>query len=77
MRVGEKDQGVVGLREDALNSEYGHSLTVHLMGINDKAIASYLLSLYFSIAVLTEDALGVLDNVDTGFYHEYDQHPKP
>lgn len=71
MRVGEKDQGVVGLREDALNSEYGHSLSVRCMGIDNKGIGSYLLSVYFSVAVLTEDALGVLENVDTGYYHEY------
>ncbi len=47
------------------------SLSVRLMGIDDKAIASYLISLYFSAAVLTDDALGVLDNVDLGYYHDY------
>ena len=31
------------------------------MGINHKAIASYLISLYCSLAVLTDDALGVLE----------------
>jgi hypothetical protein len=41
------------------------------MGINDKAIASYLISLYCSLAVLTDDALAVLDNVEIGNYHEY------
>lgn len=76
MRVGEKDQGVVGLRDDALNGEYGHSLSVKCMGIDNKAIASYLISAYFSVAVLADDALGVLEGVDTGYYHEYDQHSK-
>lgn len=71
MRVGEKDQGVVGLREESINSEYGRSISVHRMGIDKKGIDSYLLSAYFSIAVLTDDALGVLENVDTGYYHEY------
>ena len=33
---------------------------------------SYLVSLYSSLAVLTEDALGVLDNVEVGKYHAYD-----
>jgi hypothetical protein len=47
------------------------SLSVRLTGINDQAIAAYLVSLYFSVAVLTDDALGVLDNVDLGYYHEY------
>jgi hypothetical protein len=28
-------------------------------------------SLYCSAAVLTEDALGVLENVEVGQYHEY------
>jgi hypothetical protein len=41
------------------------------MGINRKAIASYLISLYCSVAVLTEDALGVLEGVEVGRYHEY------
>jgi hypothetical protein len=41
------------------------------MGINRKAIASYLISLYCSLAVLTEDALGVLEGVEVGNYHEY------
>jgi len=41
------------------------------MGINRKAIASYLVSLYCSLAVLTEDALGVLEGVETDKYHEY------
>ena len=41
------------------------------MGINRKAIASYLISLYCSSAVLTDDALGVLEEVEIGRYHEY------
>ena len=31
-----------------------------------------LLTLYFSAAVLTDDALGVLENVEVGFYHDYE-----
>ena len=34
-------------------------------------VASYLLTNYFSLAVLTDDALGVLENVEVGFYHDY------
>ena len=41
------------------------------MGINRNAIASYLISLYCSAAVLTDDALGVLEHVEVGHYHEY------
>jgi hypothetical protein len=35
-------------------------------------VASYLLTLYFSCAVLTDDALGVLENVEVGYYHDYE-----
>jgi hypothetical protein len=41
------------------------------MGISRNAIASYLVSLYTSLAVLTPDALAVLDDVETGKFHEY------
>lgn len=41
------------------------------MGISRNAISSYLISLYCSLAVLTEDALAVLDNVEIGKYHDY------
>lgn len=71
LRVGEKEQGIVGLHHAGLPGEQLPSLSVRLTGINDKAIASYLVSLYFSVAVLTDDALGVLENVDLGSYHDY------
>ena len=45
---------------------------MRFMGINQKAISSYLVSLYCSLAVLIEDALGVLDNVEVDQYHVYD-----
>jgi hypothetical protein len=41
------------------------------MGINHKAIASYLVSLYCSLAVLVDDALAVLDDVEVNKYHDY------
>jgi hypothetical protein len=71
LRVGEKKQGVIGLFEPGLPGEVSPSLSVRFMGINRKAIASYLVSLYCSVAVLVEDALGVLEDVDVGKYHEY------
>jgi hypothetical protein len=46
-------------------------LSVRFMGINDQAISSYLISLYCSLAVLTPDALAVLDDVEIGKYHDY------
>jgi hypothetical protein len=71
LRTGESRQGVVGLFQPNLPGEQSPGLSVRFMGINHKAIASYLVSLYCSLAVLTDDALAVLDNVDTGLYHEY------
>src|SRR5512140_2304790 len=63
MRVGEQKRGVVGLFEPGLPGEVSPSLSVRFMGINRRAIASYLISLYCSTVVLVEDALGVLENV--------------
>ena len=71
VRTGERKQGVVGLFQPKLPGEQSPGLSVRFMGINHKAIASYLVSLYCSLAVLTEDALGVLDEVETGKYHAY------
>jgi hypothetical protein len=71
LRVGEKKQGVVGLFQPGLPGEQTPGLSVRYMGINRNSIASYLVSLYCSAAVLTEDALGVLENVEVGHYHEY------
>jgi hypothetical protein len=71
LRTGEKKQGVVGLFQPGLPGEVTPSLSVRFMGINHKAIASYLISLYCSIAVLTEDAIGVLEGVNVDQYHEY------
>jgi hypothetical protein len=70
LRTGEKKQGVIGLFQPGVPGEVTPSLSVRFMGINRKAIA-YLISLYCSSAILTEDALGVLENVEVGNYHEY------
>jgi hypothetical protein len=71
LRTGEKKQGVIGLFQPGLPGEVTPSLSVRFMGINHKAIASYLISLYCSIAVLTDDAIGVLEGVNVDQYHEY------
>ncbi len=71
MRTGEKKRGVVGLFQPGLPGEMSPSLSVRLMGINERGAASYLISLYCSAAVLTDDALGVLENVDVTHFHEY------
>ncbi len=71
LRTGEKKRGVVGLFQPGLPGEIQPSLSVRMMGINQRGAAMYLVSLYCSAAVLTEDALGVLENVEVGKYHEY------
>ncbi|BBO31925.1 family 2A encapsulin nanocompartment shell protein [Lacipirellula parvula] len=71
MRTGESRQGVIGLYQPGLPGQQGMGLSVRFMGISRKAIASYLVSLYCSAVVMTEDALGVLDNVEIGKYHDY------
>lgn len=71
LRVGEKRQGVVGLYQPGLAGEQSPGLSVRFMGINRSAIASYLISLYCSLAVQTEDALAVLDDVEIGKFHDY------
>jgi hypothetical protein len=70
MRVGEKEQGVVGLHQPGIPNEHLPSLSVRFMGIDRSGIASYLVTQHFSAAVLTPDALGVLENVEVGYYHD-------
>ncbi len=71
LRTGESRQGVVGLYQPNLPGQQSMGLSVRFMGINHKAIASYLVSLYCSLAILTDDAIAVLENVDVGNYYDY------
>ncbi|MFJ8073045.1 family 2B encapsulin nanocompartment shell protein [Streptomyces sp. NPDC096176] len=64
MRTGEDDQGVIGLRQSGIPDEIEPSLSVRFMGIDEQAIISYLVTAYYSAAVLVPDALGVLENVE-------------
>jgi len=71
LRVGEKKQGVIGLFQPGLPGEQTPGLSVRFMGINRQSVGSYLVSLYCSAAVLTEDAIAILEQVEVGNYHEY------
>ncbi|AWV47607.1 major membrane protein I [Mycobacterium leprae Kyoto-2] len=71
VRTGEERQGVVGLFQPGLVGEQAPGLSVRFTGINQAAIATYLVTLYTSLAVLTDDALAVLDNVAVDQFHEY------
>lgn len=66
MRVGEKNQGVVGLYRTGLPDEREPGLSVRRMSTDDKAIAHLLVTTYYSAAVLIPDALGILENVEIG-----------
>ncbi|MFC5185156.1 family 2B encapsulin nanocompartment shell protein [Actinomadura harenae] len=66
MRTGESAQGVVGLHRTGLQDEVQPGLSVRFMQIDEQAIMSYLVSAYYSAAVLVPDALAVLESVEIG-----------
>jgi CRP-like cAMP-binding protein len=70
LRTGVDDEGVIGLRQTGIPDEVQPGLNVRFMGISPQAIISYLVSAYYSVAVLVPDALGVLENVDIGQYEQ-------
>ncbi|MFH8574942.1 family 2B encapsulin nanocompartment shell protein [Streptomyces zaomyceticus] len=69
MRLGEDNQGVIGLRQTGLPEEYEPGLSVRFMGISEQAIMSYLVTTYYSAAILVPNALGVLENVEIARRH--------
>ena len=66
MRTGEDDRGVIGLRQTGLPDEYEPGLSVRFMRVDEQAIISYLVSAYYTAAVLVPDALGILENAEIG-----------
>ncbi|HEX2184367.1 MAG TPA: Crp/Fnr family transcriptional regulator, partial [Chloroflexota bacterium] len=68
MRTGEEKQGVIGLHQTGLPDELQPGLNVRFMGISEQAIISYLVSAYYSVAVLVPDALGVLEEAEIARY---------
>ncbi|MHC6201651.1 family 2A encapsulin nanocompartment shell protein [Breznakiellaceae bacterium SP9] len=71
LRSGEAKRGVIGLYQSKLPGEQSRGLSVRFRGINDEGVASYLLSLYCSAAILADDALAVLEDVEVGDYYDY------
>lgn len=63
MRFGLESDGVIGLRQSGIPDELEPGLNVRFMGVDAKAVSSYLLSAYFSSAILVDDALGLLEGV--------------
>jgi CRP-like cAMP-binding protein len=72
MRVGEDRRGVVGLHQSNIGDERLPSFAIRFNGVDQLGVANYLVSLYFSLALLADDALGSLDGVQLGNFHSYD-----
>jgi hypothetical protein len=66
LRTGEANRGVVGLHQVGIPDEVEPSLSVRFMGIDDKAVISYLITAYYSAAVLVPDAIALLEDVQLG-----------
>ncbi len=72
VRTGVERQGVVGLFQPELEGEsQTPGLAVRFSGIDRAGVASYLVTLYTSLAALTDDALAVLDDVAVDNFHDY------
>jgi CRP-like cAMP-binding protein len=65
LRTGTEHQGVIGLHQTGLPWEREPGLSVRPAGVDRRGIASYLVSAYYSVAVLVPDALGILEQVET------------
>lgn len=66
LRTGEPDSGVIGLRPAQLPDQREPGLSVRFAGIDDRAVARYLVTAYSTAAVLVPDALGALVDVQVG-----------
>jgi CRP-like cAMP-binding protein len=63
-RMGESRQGVYGLVPAELPEQVEPGVNVRFMGIDEKAVRSYLVSAYYSLVVPFPDALGVMENIE-------------
>jgi CRP-like cAMP-binding protein len=71
LRVGQDRRGVVGLHQSNVGDERLPSVAIRFNGVDDKGIANYLVSVYFSLAIFADDATGSLDGVEIGHYRDY------
>jgi len=71
VRTGEHKRGVIGLYQKNLPGEQSRGIASRFRGIDDNGVASYLLSLYCSAAILADDAIAVLEDVEVGDYYDY------
>ncbi|MGQ0715820.1 MAG: family 2B encapsulin nanocompartment shell protein [Pseudonocardiales bacterium] len=70
LRTGLEKQGVIGLHQTGLPDEVQPGLNVRFMGIDEKAIMSYLVSAYYSAAIMVPDAIGILENVEISRFED-------
>ncbi|MGH9206958.1 MAG: Crp/Fnr family transcriptional regulator, partial [Acidimicrobiales bacterium] len=56
----------IGLHQTGIPDEVQPGLNARFMGIQEKGIIEYLVSAYYSVAVMVPDALGILENVEIG-----------
>ncbi|MEU6849774.1 family 2B encapsulin nanocompartment shell protein [Actinacidiphila alni] len=66
LRTGETDQGVIGLLPAALPEQHQPGLNVRFMGVSTTAVVRYLVTAYYSMAILVPDAVGILENAQLG-----------
>lgn len=66
LRTGESDQGAVGLYQTGIPEEFQPGLNVRFMGIDANSIIRYLVTAYYSMAILVPDAVGILENAQIG-----------
>ncbi|MCJ1676982.1 cyclic nucleotide-binding domain-containing protein [Streptomyces sp. APSN-46.1] len=70
LRTGEDNEGVIGLHPTGLPDEYQPGLSVRFMNISEQAIISYLVTAYYSAAILVPEAVGVLENVEISRFED-------
>jgi hypothetical protein len=66
LRTGEGDQGAIGLYQTGIPEEFQPGLNVRFMGIDANSIIRYLVTAYYSMAILVPDAVGILENAQIG-----------
>ncbi|MGH3785777.1 MAG: family 2B encapsulin nanocompartment shell protein [Pseudonocardiaceae bacterium] len=70
LRTGLEKQGVIGLHQTGLPDEVQPGLNVRFMGIDERASMSYLVSAYYSAAIMVPDAIGILENIEVSRFED-------
>ncbi|MDR1570729.1 MAG: hypothetical protein LBS72_09615 [Oscillospiraceae bacterium] len=70
VRTGEAKRGAIGLYQGGIPNDQARGLSLRFRGINDHGVASYLLNLYCAVAILADDAVAALDDVEVGIYND-------